>query len=120
MADDGGGPADPDRSGDRRERPGARAMRRAAGDWWMFAVNSGSAGCGAASTTVEVRRSADGLVWGPPKRVALEQPDLWPWHIDVQWIPSRQAFWALYNAKTAGACTTPAVYLAESADGITW
>jgi hypothetical protein len=95
-------------------------VRRAADDWWMFAVNSGSAGCGAASTTVEVRRSADGLVWGPPKRVALEQPDLWPWHIDVQWIPSRQAFWALYNAKTAGACTTPAVYLAESADGITW
>ena len=95
-------------------------VRRAADDWWMFAVNSGPAGCTAAATTVEVRRSADGLTWGPAQPVALEQPDLWPWHLDVQWIPSRQVFWAVYNAKTATACTTPAVYLAESADGITW
>jgi hypothetical protein len=29
-------------------------------------------------------------------------------------------FWAVYNAKTATGCTTPAVYLAESADGLTW
>lgn len=95
-------------------------VRRAADDWWMFAVNSGPAGCSAASTTVEVRRSTDGVAWGPARTVALEQPDLWPWHIDVQWIPSRQVFWAVYNAKTATACTTPAVYLAESADGMSW
>jgi len=95
-------------------------VRRSADDWWMFAVNSGPAGCTAASTTVEVRRSTDGLAWGPPRTVALEQSELWPWHIDVQWIPSRQVFWAVYNAKTATACTTPAVYLAESADGISW
>jgi len=95
-------------------------VRRAADDWWMFAVNSGPAGCTAPSTTVEVRRSTDGVVWGPARTAVLDQPDLWPWHIDVQWIPSRQVFWAVYNAKTASACTTPAVYLAESADGITW
>jgi len=95
-------------------------VRRAAGDWWMFAVNSGPAGCTAATTTVEVRRSTDGLVWGPAQPLVLQQPDLWPWHVDVQWIPSRQVFWAVYNAKTATACTTPAVYLAESVDGITW
>jgi hypothetical protein len=95
-------------------------VRRAPDDWWMFAVNSGPAGCNAASTTVEARRSTDGLSWGPPQAVVLEQPDLWPWHLDVQWIPSRQVFWAVYNAKTATACTTPAVYLAESADGIVW
>jgi hypothetical protein len=95
-------------------------VRRAADDWWMFAVNSGPAGCTAPGTTVEVRRSTDGVVWGPAQTAVLEQPDLWPWHLDVQWIPSRQAFWAVYNAKTATGCTTPAVYLAESADGITW
>lgn len=95
-------------------------VRRAPDDWWMFAVNAGSAGCTAASTTVEVRRSTDGLRWGPPAPVTLEQPDLWPWHIDVQWIPSRQVFWAVYNAKTPSGCTTPAVYLAESADGLAW
>ena len=95
-------------------------VRRAADDWWMFAVNSGPAGCTAPGTTVEVRRSADGVAWGPAQTAVLEQPDLWPWHLDVQWIPGRQAFWAVYNAKTATGCTTPAVYLAESADGIIW
>lgn len=95
-------------------------VRRAPDDWWMFAVNSGPAGCTAAGTTVEARRSTDGLQWGPPTPVVLELPDLWPWHIDVQWIPSRQVFWAVYNAKTATACTTPAVYLAESVDGLSW
>jgi hypothetical protein len=95
-------------------------VRRAPDDWWMFAVNAGPGGCTAPVTTVEVRRSTDGLRWGPPGPVALEQPDLWPWHIDVQWIPSRQVFWAVYNAKTSSGCTTPAIYLAESADGLAW
>jgi hypothetical protein len=95
-------------------------VRRSERDWWMFAVNSGASGCGAATTTVEVRRSADGLHWGDPVPVALAQPGLWPWHIDVQWIPSRNAFWAVYNAKTEGSCTTPADYLAESGSGVSW
>jgi hypothetical protein len=95
-------------------------VRRGSGDWWMFAVNSGSTGCGAVSTVVEVRRSTDGIHWGPAAPVELSQPDLWPWHIDVQWIPELNRFWALYNVKTAGSCTTPAVYLAESADGLNW
>jgi hypothetical protein len=95
-------------------------VRRAPGDWWMFAVNSGPVGCSAASTTVEVRRSADGLHWGPASATALGQAGLWPWHLDVQWIPSRQVFWAVYNAKEAGSCTTPAVYLAQSPDGRAW
>jgi hypothetical protein len=95
-------------------------VRRAAGDWWMFAVNAGSAGCGAMTTTVEVRRSADGVHWGDPMTAALAQPGLWAWHIDAQWIPERNAFWAVYNVKTEGSCTTPAVYLAESGDGLGW
>lgn len=95
-------------------------VRRAADDWWMFSVNSGPVGCSAAATTVEVRRSADGLHWSAPAPAELAQPDLWPWHIDVQWIPSRNAFWAIYNAKTKGGCTTPAVFIATSTDGLTW
>lgn len=95
-------------------------VRRAADDWWMFAVNTGTTGCGAAATTVDARRSADGLHWGTPARVALKQPGLSPWHIDVQWIASRQVFWAVYNAKTEADCATPAVYIAESADGLVW
>lgn len=95
-------------------------VRRERGDWWMFAVNSGAAGCGATSTVVEARRSTDGIHWGPAAPVQLSQPDLWPWHLDVQWIPQLNRFWALYNAKTTSGCTAPAVFLAESTDGLDW
>jgi hypothetical protein len=95
-------------------------VRRAIGDWWMFAVNSGATGCGAPGTVVEVRRSTDGIHWGDAAPAQLSQPGLSPWHLDVQWIPRLNRFWVLYNAKTAGGCTTPAVYLAESTDGLDW
>ena len=94
-------------------------VRRAAGDWWMWAVNGGS-GCTAPSATIEVRRSTDGIHWGAPVTASLSQPGYYPWHVDVEWIPSRGEFWAVYNVKTAGSCTTPALYLATSADGVTW
>lgn len=95
-------------------------VRRAPDDWWMWTVNAGATGCNASSTTVELRRSADGIRWSAPQPVALSQPDFWPWHIEVQWIPSRNEFWALYNAKTVGGCSTPALFLATSPDGLTW
>jgi hypothetical protein len=62
----------------------------------------------------------DGVRWSLPKPVALRQPDLWAWHIEVQWIPSRNEFWALYNAKTNNGCSTPALFLATSPDGLAW
>ena len=95
-------------------------VRRAAGDWWMWSVKSGTSGCGASSTTVELRRSADGVLWSDPEPTDLSAGELWPWHIDVEWIPGRNEFWAVYNAKTDKGCTTPAVFIATSADGITW
>jgi hypothetical protein len=95
-------------------------VRRASNDWWMWSVNGGPAGCGAATTSVELRRSSDGIHWGTPTTVDLAQPGYWAWHIDVQWIPSRDEFWAVYNGKTSGSCTTPAVFLASSPDGVTW
>jgi hypothetical protein len=95
-------------------------IRRAPDDWWMFAVNSGRAGCDAASTTVDVRRSSDGIHWSEPQGTAMTLPGFWPWHIEVQWIPSRGVFWALYNAKSGAGCVTPALYIAESTDGFSW
>jgi hypothetical protein len=95
-------------------------VRRAADDWWMYAVNGGPLGCNAPTTQVELRRSADGIHWGDPVPVALAAAGLWPWHIDVQWIPSRQVFWAVFNAKTDAGCATPAAFLAESGDGLAW
>ena len=65
-------------------------VRRAAGDWWMFAVNAGAAGCGARGNDgggAPVRRWA---AWGDPAPATWRCRTLWPWHIDVQWIPSRR------------------------------
>ena len=95
-------------------------VRRGPGDWWMWAVNSGSEGCGVPSTTIEVRRSMDGEHWSAPEPVALNQQDLFAWHVEVQWIPSRNEFWALYNVKGSGGCATPALFMATSPDGYTW
>jgi hypothetical protein len=95
-------------------------VRRSPSDWLMWTVNSGASGCSSASTTVELRHSADGLAWSSPTAVTLSQPGVYPWHLEVQWIPSRQEYWALYNGKVAGSCTTDALYIATSADGIEW
>jgi hypothetical protein len=95
-------------------------VRRAATDWYMWAVNGGYTGCDAPTTTVEMRRSADGIHWGAPQTVTLTQPDLFAWHIDVQWIPSRNEYWALFAAKGDHGCATVGAYLATSSDGITW
>ncbi len=95
-------------------------VRRGPGDWWMWSVNSGADGCGAPSTTVEVRRSMDGEHWSEAEPVALAQQGLFAWHVEVQWIPSRNEFWALYNVKRNGGCATPALFLATSPDGYTW
>jgi hypothetical protein len=69
------------------------------------------------------RRSAPLHRWGRMVGAVttdLTQDALWPWHVDVEWIPSRDEFWAVYNVKTASGCTTPAVFLASSGDGVTW
>jgi hypothetical protein len=95
-------------------------VRRGQRDWWMWAVNGGHAGCEGASAKVEVRHSEDGQHWSPPSPVELAQPGFFPWHIDVQWIPTQNQFWAIYNGKIPGSCATPAVFLATSSDGVNW
>jgi hypothetical protein len=95
-------------------------VRRAPNDWMMWTVNSGVFGCSSTSTTVELRRSWDGEAWSAPTAVSLSQPGVFPWHIEVQWIPALGEYWALFNAKVAGSCNTDALYLATSADGLTW
>ena len=95
-------------------------VRRSASEWLMWSVNSGPVGCSSSATTVEIRHSSDGLMWSPPGTVSLSQAGVYPWHLDVQWIPSLRRYWALFNGKVSGSCTTDAVYLATSADGVTW
>jgi hypothetical protein len=95
-------------------------VHRGPKDWWMWAVNGGAAGCRGAATSVEVRHSEDGQHWSPPGPVDLRQPGFFPWHIDVEWVPTQNEFWAVYNVKVPGSCTTPAVFLATSPDGVNW
>ena len=95
-------------------------VRRAPNDWMMWSVNSGPGGCTSAATTVELRRSTDGIHWSDPVATDLASRDPYPWHIDVEWIPSRGEFWAVYNVKVAGSCTTPALDFAVSEDGVSW
>jgi len=57
---------------------------------------------------LEVQRSSNGINWSAPAVLELAHDGLYPWHVEVQWIPSRSEFWALYNAKEPGSCTTPA------------
>jgi hypothetical protein len=89
-------------------------------DWMMWSVNAGKEGCNGSSSFVEVRRSTDGIAWTPPTAVSLAQEPFIIWHIEVQWIPSRQEFWALYNVKRKGNCNTDLLFMATSADGLTW
>jgi hypothetical protein len=95
-------------------------VRKAPSEWYLWAVNSGDIGCGAPSTVVELRRSTDGVHWSKPEPLDFPLPELWPWHIEVRWIEARAEFWAVFNAKTESGCTTPAVFIARSANGVEW
>jgi hypothetical protein len=95
-------------------------VRRSATEWLMWSVSGGTLGCAGPDAHVELRRSADGIQWGDPTAVSLEQPGGYPWHIDVKWIAPLHEYWALYNLKNSGNCVTPAVYLATSPDGVQW
>ena len=97
-------------------------VRRGPNDWRMWVVNPGPAGCTSPGTRIDVRDSRNGREWTAPRRVTFPSPGpgYTPWHIEVQWIPSRQEYWAVFNAKTAGNCGTTALFLSTSADGETW
>lgn len=95
-------------------------VRRGQGDWLMWSVNSGTTGCTSNSTTVELRRSENGVNWSDPITTDLTEAEAFAWHIDVQWIPERSEFWAIYNVKVPGSCTTAALHFAKSVDGVHW
>jgi hypothetical protein len=95
--------------------------RRADGDWKMWAVDAGNAGCTSKSTRILLRHSVDGVIWSVPTPLAFTQPGYLPWHLDVQYIPQLGAYWALVAAYPAGsACTSSSLFLATSTDGEHW
>jgi len=94
-------------------------VRRSHDEWLMWTVNADS-GCHGPRAKVELRRSADGMVWSDPEPVDMDLHGYSAWHIDVQWIPTRDEYWALVPVKTGGSCATRQLFIATSPDGITW
>jgi len=98
-------------------------VRESATSWRMWTVNASVQGCYsiATETTLQQRRSVDGVAWGAPEPVILRIPGRVPWHWDVQYIASKQEYWALVAAYPEGTtCSRTAVYFARSADGTMW
>jgi hypothetical protein len=52
--------------------------------------------------------------------VSIHDDDGYPWHIDVEWIASRNEYWAVYPVKSGGGCTTDRLRFATSTDGTHW
>jgi len=89
--------------------------------WYMWSINAGAPGCAAKHTIVERRRSTDGMTWSAPEPVTLDTPPgVWPWHIDVEWVPAASQYWAAFNVKDSVGCVTGELEFATSTDGITW
>ncbi len=96
-------------------------VRTADGDWRMYQVDVGTAGCSAKSSRVTMRRSVDGITWSSRTPAGLTQPGYVPWHLDVQYVESRGEYWALTAAFQRGrGCMTSSLFLATSRDGTTW
>ena len=96
-------------------------VEKAAGGYYMWAVNSGTAGCSAASTVVEYRLSTDGINWSAPQPANLLQSGYEIWHLNVSYISSKQEYWALLAAYPAGSdCGHTVLFYSTSLDGMNW
>src|SRR5659263_435463 len=72
------------------------------------------------STSVKYRSSPDGMKWSKAQTVKI-QPDINVWHVDVQYIPSKNEYWMIYAAYPKGStCGNTDLYFAKSKDKITW
>jgi hypothetical protein len=98
-------------------------VREPDGSWRMWTVGAHAGGCQARASGIvlRVRSSRDGLAWGAPRPVQLTIAGRVPWHWDVQYLRSRQEYWALVAAyPDGGSCNATAVFFARSPDGIAW
>ena len=98
-------------------------VRESASSWRMWSVYAVAQGCYSLSgeMSLEQRRSTDGVAWSAPEPVNLRVLGRVPWHMDVQYIPAKQEYWALIAAYPQGTtCSQTAIYFARSADGTNW
>ncbi|MGV3709379.1 MAG: hypothetical protein ACO1Q7_11100 [Gemmatimonas sp.] len=96
-------------------------VRKPEGGFSMYQVEANGDGCSSKVNRMVRRQSTDGLVWTKAVPVTLTQTGFVPWHMDVQYIPSRGEYWALIAAYApARGCMTTSLFLATSTDGATW
>ncbi len=92
-----------------------------AAPWIMWVADAQANGCTSRNITIRRRTSQDGINWSIPYGTDLAQPGQIVWHLDIEWVPARSEYWALYNTyPVGGTCATNAVYFARSRDGISW
>jgi hypothetical protein len=96
------------------------AVEKTSTGYALWTVNTGTLGCSAPQTTVELRTSTDGVSWSAPQTVNLIQPGYQVWHMDVTFVPSKNEYWAVYAAYAQRSCGTTSLFLARSSDGINW
>jgi len=98
-------------------------VRESASAWRMWSVSAVAQGCYSLIEEMSLtqRRSADGVTWGEAAPVNLRVPGRVPWHLDVQFVPAKQEYWALIAAYPEGlTCSQTAIYFARSTDGTDW
>jgi hypothetical protein len=94
----------------------------------IWYVKTGSAGCTAFQSTVQLRTAApddssgyDRSTWSEPVAVDLTIPGYVPWHLDVLERSPGAGYVALIAAFPHGAnCATSDLWLATSRDGLHW
>ncbi|MEP6781113.1 MAG: hypothetical protein ABJC26_14555 [Gemmatimonadaceae bacterium] len=96
-------------------------VRKSDANWSMYQIDAGKSGCSGKANRIVMRRSVDGLVWNAPSAVKIDQAGFVPWHLDVQYIASRNEYWAMIAAyPIKRGCTATSLFLATSKDGSTW
>lgn len=89
--------------------------------WSMYQIEANRDGCSSKANRVVMRKSTNGTTWTAPAAVSFSQAGFVPWHLDVQYIASRQEYWAMIAAyQPAKGCTTTSLFLATSKDGKSW
>lgn len=93
------------------------------GIWRMWAVDTGETGYCNQTNKVVLRTSEDGHNWSAPKSLekTFDQPGYQPWHINVNYIPELEEYWAIYPCYVDGGSSGyTELFFATSKDGELW
>ena len=80
------------------------------------------AGCAAPSSTLTYRTSVDGSNWSNPQATDMVQANFVIWHINVNYVSSKNELWAAVTAYPNGqtCCANTRLFFSRSQDGVHW